>query len=196
MAYRWSSQKHAQAASIARDRSQPITSLQAIRCLTLLWHGYAQVKTMGYWGMTSFLFSFFKWFFGGPASASNCGFNMFPSLGIDALNQTWQFDFSLTYVGVGEHRPYTLFDTVSSVHMFEGYSDLPDDFLGVEHCSRMSRICFIPMLILSGSVTALARALTCSECARRDDHPLCGQLLPSLWGHPQQRHHVAAPVEA
>ena len=61
---------------------------------------------MGYWGMTSFLFSFFKWFFGGPASASNCGFNMFPSLGIAALNQTWQFDFSLTYVGVGKHRPY------------------------------------------------------------------------------------------
>ena len=86
----------------------------------MLWHGYVQVKTMGYWGMTSFLFSFFKWFFGGPSGASNCGFNMFPSLGLAALNQTWQFDFSLTYVGVGEQPSIYAISTVSTVLQVSG----------------------------------------------------------------------------
>ena len=58
---------------------------------------------MGYWGTTSFLWSFFQWFFQGDASSSNCGFKQFPSLGLAALAQSWSFDFSLTYVGVGEH---------------------------------------------------------------------------------------------
>ena len=62
-----------------------------------------QVKTMGYWGMTSFLWSFFQWFFQGDPSSINCGFRQFPSLGLAALAQSWSFDFSLTYVGVGEH---------------------------------------------------------------------------------------------
>ena len=65
----------------------------------------AQVRTMGYWGMTSFLFSFFKWFFQGDPSSSNCGFSQFPSLGLKALAQSWNFDFSLTYIGVGTHLP-------------------------------------------------------------------------------------------
>ena len=65
--------------------------------LTLL-----QVKTMAYWGTTSLLWSTFKWFFGGPAGAAGCGFSQFPSLGLIALAHTWNWDFSLTYVGVGK----------------------------------------------------------------------------------------------
>ena len=57
---------------------------------------------MGYWGLTSFLWDFFQWFFQGDPSASNCGFSQFPSLGLKALAQSWNFDFSLTYVGVGK----------------------------------------------------------------------------------------------
>ena len=62
---------------------------------------------MGYWGMTSFLWSFFQWFFQGDGSSSNCGFRQFPSLGVAALAQSWSFDFSLTYVGVGECSEYS-----------------------------------------------------------------------------------------
>lgn len=77
---------------------------------------------MGYWGMTSFLWSFFKWFFNGDPSSSNCGFSSFPTLGLSALAQSWSFDFSLTYIGVGESSPFCcLFHTalflVPQVHM-------------------------------------------------------------------------------
>ena len=61
-----------------------------------------QVKTMGYWGLTSFLWDFFKWFFQGDPSSPNCGFTQFPSLGITALGQSWNFDWQLNYCGVGE----------------------------------------------------------------------------------------------
>jgi len=60
---------------------------------------------MGYWGMTSFLWDFFKWFFQGDPASSNCGFNQFPSLGLGALAQSWSFDFQLNYIGVGESIP-------------------------------------------------------------------------------------------
>ena len=63
---------------------------------------------MGYWGMTSFLWDFFKWFFQGDPSSSNCGFGQFPSLGITALGQSWNFDWQLNYCGVGEHM-YSFF---------------------------------------------------------------------------------------
>ena len=59
------------------------------------------MKTLGYWGGTSFLFSFFKWFFAANSDNVTCGFGAFPSLGIDALAYNWNFDFSLTYIGVG-----------------------------------------------------------------------------------------------
>ena len=66
-------------------------------------HGL-QVKTLGYWGCTSFLFSFFKWFFAATSTTGlSCGFDAWPSLGFKALNYTWQFDFELTYIGVGAH---------------------------------------------------------------------------------------------
>ena len=68
---------------------------------------------MGYWGMTSFLWDFFKWFFQGDPASSNCGFNQFPSLGLSALAQSWSFDFQLNYIGVGESiSPYGLFLTL------------------------------------------------------------------------------------
>ena len=60
---------------------------------------------MGYWGMTSFLWDLFKWFFQGDPASSNCGFNQFPSLGLSALAQSWSFDFQLNYIGVGESTP-------------------------------------------------------------------------------------------
>ena len=75
---------------------------------------HVQVKTLGYWGGTSFLFSFFKWFFAANSDSVTCGFGAFPSLGIDALAYNWNFDFSLTYIGVGaflhgpaEHQYYS-----------------------------------------------------------------------------------------
>ena len=58
---------------------------------------------MGYWGLTSFLWDFFKWFFQGDPSSSNCGFGQFPSLGLTALGQSWNWDWQLNYCGVGEH---------------------------------------------------------------------------------------------
>lgn len=62
-----------------------------------------QVKTLGYWGGTSFLFSFFKWFFTASSDNVSCGFSSWPSLGVDALAYNWNFDFSLTYIGVGAY---------------------------------------------------------------------------------------------
>ena len=59
------------------------------------------MKTLGTWGFSSFGFSFFKWFF--SAKGENCsGFDGFPTFGLNALKWTWSYDFSLTYIGVGE----------------------------------------------------------------------------------------------
>ncbi len=57
---------------------------------------------MGYWGLTAFLWDFFKWFFQGDPTLPNCGFNQFPSLGLTALGQSWNWDWQLNYCGVGE----------------------------------------------------------------------------------------------
>ena len=68
------------------------------------------MKTLGYWGCTSFLFSFFKWFFAAESTTGlSCGFDAWPSLGIKALGYTWQFDFELTYIGVGARGPFVPF---------------------------------------------------------------------------------------
>ena len=51
-------------------------------------------------GGCSFFFSMFKWFF--SASGANCnGWDRFPTFGLKALKWTWQYDWSLTYIGVG-----------------------------------------------------------------------------------------------
>ncbi|KAK4777324.1 hypothetical protein SAY87_017511 [Trapa incisa] len=46
----------------------------------------------------SFLWAFFQWFYSG---GSQCGFAQFPTLGLKALENTFYFDFSTTYVGAG-----------------------------------------------------------------------------------------------
>ncbi|KAL1294458.1 hypothetical protein HN51_055238 [Arachis hypogaea] len=46
----------------------------------------------------SFLWGLFKWFFSG---IKDCGFEQFPTFGLQAWKQTFYFDFSMTYVGAG-----------------------------------------------------------------------------------------------
>ncbi|GAB2300809.1 Metal-nicotianamine transporter ysl1 [Dionaea muscipula] len=46
----------------------------------------------------SFLWGFFQWFYTGKGK---CGFNQFPTFGLQAWRQTFYFDFSMTYVGTG-----------------------------------------------------------------------------------------------
>ncbi|OIW07208.1 hypothetical protein TanjilG_06335 [Lupinus angustifolius] len=46
----------------------------------------------------SFLWGFFKWFFSG---IENCGFEQFPTFGLQAWKQTFYFNFSMTFVGAG-----------------------------------------------------------------------------------------------
>ena len=54
----------------------------------------------------SLFWSCFKWFFSAGASAdarvASCGgFSSWPTFGFKALDLTWNFDSSLTYIGVG-----------------------------------------------------------------------------------------------
>ncbi len=58
------------------------------------------MATLLWSGGSSFFFSMFKWFF--SASGANCnGWDKFPTFGLKALKWTWQYDWSLTYIGVG-----------------------------------------------------------------------------------------------
>ncbi|MCO5567062.1 hypothetical protein L7F22_020747 [Adiantum nelumboides] len=65
-----------------------------------------QVKCLGKYFTFSFLWSFFKWFFSG--SGDSCGFDNFPTLGLKAFANTFYFDFSATYVGVGMICPHII----------------------------------------------------------------------------------------
>lgn len=60
-----------------------------------------QMATLLWTGGSSFFFSMFKWFFSASGDACN-GWDKFPTFGLKALKWTWQYDFSLTYIGVGE----------------------------------------------------------------------------------------------
>ncbi|KAG2573465.1 probable metal-nicotianamine transporter YSL12 [Panicum virgatum] len=62
-----------------------------------------QVKTLGKFFLFSFLWGFFQWFYTG---GDNCGFQSFPSLGLQAYKNKFYFDFSPTYVGVGMICPH------------------------------------------------------------------------------------------
>nr|CAD1821125.1 unnamed protein product [Ananas comosus var. bracteatus] len=62
-----------------------------------------QVKTLGKFFVVSFLWGFFQWFYTG---GDDCGFLAFPSLGLEAYQNRFYFDFSATYVGVGMICPY------------------------------------------------------------------------------------------
>lgn len=63
-----------------------------------------QVKCLGKYFTLSFIWSFFKWFFSGVGDS--CGFDNFPTLGLKAYANTFYFDFSATYVGVGMICPH------------------------------------------------------------------------------------------
>ena len=47
------------------------------------------------------MFSMFKWFFSAPGDKCG-GWDQFPTFGLKALKWKWQYDWSLTYVGVGK----------------------------------------------------------------------------------------------
>ncbi|KAJ3680263.1 hypothetical protein LUZ60_016541 [Juncus effusus] len=62
-----------------------------------------QVKTLGRYFVVSFLWGFFQWFY---TAGDDCGFINFPTLGLEAYQNKFYFDFSPTYVGVGMICPY------------------------------------------------------------------------------------------
>ncbi|XP_026657594.2 probable metal-nicotianamine transporter YSL12 [Phoenix dactylifera] len=62
-----------------------------------------QVRTLGKFFTFSFLWGFFQWFY---SSNDQCGFQVFPSLGLQAYKNTFYFNFSAAYVGVGMICPY------------------------------------------------------------------------------------------
>ncbi|KAJ4759625.1 YELLOW STRIPE like 3 [Rhynchospora pubera] len=62
-----------------------------------------QVKMLGKFFVGSFFWGFFQWFYTG---GDDCGFTSFPTLGLEAYNRKFYFDFSSTYVGVGMICPY------------------------------------------------------------------------------------------
>ncbi|XP_058090319.1 probable metal-nicotianamine transporter YSL7 [Magnolia sinica] len=62
-----------------------------------------QVKALGKFFTFSFLWGFFQWFF---TATEACGFKNFPTFGLKAYENTFYFDFSATYVGVGMICPY------------------------------------------------------------------------------------------
>ncbi|MFS7970348.1 putative oligopeptide transporter, OPT superfamily [Helianthus anomalus] len=63
-----------------------------------------QVSCLGKYLSISFVWSCFKWFFGGIGDS--CGFDNFPSLGLTLYKNTFYFDFSPTYVGCGLICPH------------------------------------------------------------------------------------------
>ncbi|KAH9307210.1 hypothetical protein KI387_035121 [Taxus chinensis] len=62
-----------------------------------------QIRCFGKCFTVSFLWGFFKWFFG---AGDGCGFANFPTFGLRAWKQRFYFDFSLTYVGAGMICPH------------------------------------------------------------------------------------------
>ncbi|KAF8389628.1 hypothetical protein HHK36_024147 [Tetracentron sinense] len=64
-----------------------------------------QVRALGKFFSFSFLWGFFQWFF---TAESDCGFINFPTFGLKAYDNSFYFDFSATYVGVGMICPYII----------------------------------------------------------------------------------------
>ncbi|XP_039772605.1 probable metal-nicotianamine transporter YSL5 isoform X2 [Panicum virgatum] len=52
----------------------------------------------------SFVWGFFKWFFSG--AGDSCGFDNFPTFGLEAFKNTFYFNFSPSYVGFGLISPH------------------------------------------------------------------------------------------
>ncbi|XP_077226564.1 putative metal-nicotianamine transporter YSL6 [Tasmannia lanceolata] len=63
-----------------------------------------QVSRLGKYLSISFIWSCFKWFFSGVGDS--CGFDNFPTLGLEAFKNTFYFDFSPTYIGCGLICPH------------------------------------------------------------------------------------------
>ncbi|KAL2921745.1 Metal-nicotianamine transporter YSL3 [Bienertia sinuspersici] len=55
-------------------------------------HGFVKYFSM------SFIWSFFQWFY---SAGDECGFSQFPTFGLKAWENSFYFDFSMTYVGAG-----------------------------------------------------------------------------------------------
>ncbi|KAF8389580.1 hypothetical protein HHK36_024096 [Tetracentron sinense] len=64
-----------------------------------------QVRALGKFFSFSFLWGFFQWFF---TAERDCGFINFPTFGLKAYDNSFYFDFSATYVGVGMICPYII----------------------------------------------------------------------------------------
>ncbi|CAJ1960693.1 unnamed protein product [Sphenostylis stenocarpa] len=64
-----------------------------------------QVRVLGKYFSFSFLWGFFQWFY---TASDGCGFNSFPTFGLEAYKNKFFFDFSTTYVGVGMICPYII----------------------------------------------------------------------------------------
>ncbi|EEC77667.1 hypothetical protein OsI_16700 [Oryza sativa Indica Group] len=62
-----------------------------------------QVKELGKFFLFSFVWGFFQWFY---TAGDGCGFQSFPTLGLQAYKNRFYFDFSPTYVGVGMICPH------------------------------------------------------------------------------------------
>ncbi|XP_057805493.1 probable metal-nicotianamine transporter YSL8 [Salvia miltiorrhiza] len=62
-----------------------------------------QVRELGKFFSLSFMWSFFQWFF---TAGNDCGFQKFPTFGLQALQHKFYFDFSATYIGVGMICPH------------------------------------------------------------------------------------------
>ncbi|ERN06309.1 probable metal-nicotianamine transporter YSL6 isoform X1 [Amborella trichopoda] len=63
-----------------------------------------QGRTLSKYLRISLLWAFFKWFFSGIEDS--CGFDNFPSLGLEAFKNTFYFDFNPTYIGCGIICPH------------------------------------------------------------------------------------------
>ncbi|XVE66849.1 hypothetical protein DITRI_Ditri08aG0112900 [Diplodiscus trichospermus] len=63
-----------------------------------------QVKCLGKYLSIGFVWSCFKWFFSGIGDS--CGFDHFPTFGLNMSKKTFYFDFSPTYVGCGLICPH------------------------------------------------------------------------------------------
>ncbi|KAF6266546.1 OPT oligopeptide transporter protein-domain-containing protein [Scenedesmus sp. NREL 46B-D3] len=69
------------------------------------YHGHKQMARFAQWSSISFVFSGYQWVFNNPACN---GFARFPTFGLQALRYTWNFDFSLPFVGLGILAPISV----------------------------------------------------------------------------------------
>ncbi|XP_047312087.1 metal-nicotianamine transporter YSL3-like [Impatiens glandulifera] len=64
-----------------------------------------QVKGFGKFFCFSFAWNFFQWFY---TAGEGCGFSNFPTFGLQALKNSFYFNFSTTYVGAGMICPHVV----------------------------------------------------------------------------------------